>query len=57
MDFIGKVDFCGKWAQGHPKALKWMEFHWFYKAWRIRAARGRKREKVAEIEKTFLHFQ
>ena len=33
-----------------------MEFHWFYKAWRIRAARGRKRKKVAEIVKIFLHF-
>ena len=33
-----------------------MELHWFYKAWRIRAARDQKREKLRKSRKTFCVF-
>ena len=33
-----------------------MEFHWFYKAWRIRAARDQKSEKLLKPRKTFCVF-
>ena len=54
---MGKSDFLRKWAPGRQEPLKGMELHWFYKAWRIRAARDQKARKVAQIAQTILRFR
>ena len=54
---LWKIHFLRKWAPGHQKPWKRVELRWFYKAWRIRAARDQKARKVAQIAQNILRFR
>ncbi len=54
---LWKSDFLRKWAPGRQEPLKGMELHWFYKAWRIRAARDQKARKVAQTAQIILRIR